>query len=613
MTFFGVEDKERAPACAVARCEDAVVDGKCWMSLHVFDAVDEGLQLAAAAGVTELAESLGLYLADALACDLEGLADLFEGVLGAVFEAEAHLDDALFTRCQRAEDLRGVLLQVDRDDGVGGADGHTVFDEVAEVRVFLFADGRLEGDGLLRDLEDLADLRDRDVHALGDLLRGGFAAKLLHQLTAGTDELVDGLDHVDRDADGTGLVRDGSGDGLTDPPGRVGGEFVTATVLELVDGLHEADIALLDEVEELEAAVGVLLGDGDDEAKVGLDELALGALGVHVALDHLALGALEVGDGDAGVLLDALEVGAAVLLLALVLLAQLFALAGFELRLEGLDLALERAHGVDGLVDLVEQTLLLRVGVLQLADDAVDVDVLAANQPTGLASLLGLGLGVLAGEGGELLFENVDLLLVLEDDVDAAGGSTNARGQDLFGELFLVEGDDFLDVADSALEVFAEAHDLADDDRRAGDGLHDAELAALDAFGDLNLALAGEQGHRAHLAEVHADGVVGLLERAGGEVELYVVGLFAGLGLVLVAVAAELRLTGEHIDALGVDGGEQVIEIVGGGDVTGEQVVDLSVGEIALFLPGVDELVYIVFVLVNFFSHGCAHSCERFF
>src|SRR6266852_7682346 len=177
MTFFGVEDKDRAPACAVARCEDAVVDGKCWMSLHVFDAVYEGLELAAAAGVTELAECLGLYLADALAGDLEGLADLFESVLGAVFEAEAHLDDTLFARRQGAEDLRRVLLQVDADDGVSRGDGHAVFDEVSEVRVFLFSDGGLEGDGLLGDLEDLTDLRDRDVHALGNLFRGGFAAK----------------------------------------------------------------------------------------------------------------------------------------------------------------------------------------------------------------------------------------------------------------------------------------------------------------------------------------------------------------------------------------------------------------------------------------------------
>jgi hypothetical protein len=51
----------------------------------------KGLELAAAAGVTEFAEGLGFYLADALAGDLEGLTDLFEGVR-CLFEAEAHLD-----------------------------------------------------------------------------------------------------------------------------------------------------------------------------------------------------------------------------------------------------------------------------------------------------------------------------------------------------------------------------------------------------------------------------------------------------------------------------------------------------------------------------------------
>ncbi len=229
-----------------------------------------------------------------------------------------------------------------------------------------------------------------------------------------------------------------------------------------------------------------------------------------------------------------------------------------------------------------------------------------------LARVFGLCLGVFAVRCGELFFEPVDLLLVLEDDVDAAGGGANAGLQDLFGELFFVEGDDFLDVADATAQVFAEADDLANDDGRARDGLHDAQLAALDALGDFDFALAGEQGNGAHLAEVHADGVVGLLEGSGREVELYVVGLFAGFGLVLVAVACELGFAGEDVDALRVDGGEKVIEIVGCGDVTGEEVVDLAVGEIPLFFPGVDELVYVVFVLVNFFSHGCAHSCKEF-
>ena len=180
---------------------------------------------------------------------------------------------------------------------------------------------------------------------------------------------------------------------------------------------------------------------------------------------------------------------------------------------------------------------------------------------------------------------------MLDDDVDAADGGAHARLQDLFGELFFVEGDHFLDVAHAAAQVFAEADDLANHDRRARDGLHHAVLAALDALGDLDLALAGEQRDGAHLAQVHADGVVGLLQRAGREVELDVLGLFAGLGLILVAVRA-CAFAGEHVDALGVDGGHQVIELVGRGDVAGQQVVDLAIGEIALLFSGVDELLY---------------------
>jgi hypothetical protein len=103
----------------------------------------------------------------------------------------------------------------------------------------------------------------------------GFAAEILDELLLHPHQLVDRLDHVHRDTDGAGLIGDRAGDGLADPPGGVGGELVAAAVLELLDRLHEAHVAFLDEVEEGEAAVGVLLGDRDHEAEVGLHHLGL--------------------------------------------------------------------------------------------------------------------------------------------------------------------------------------------------------------------------------------------------------------------------------------------------------------------------------------------------
>ncbi len=89
---------------------------------------------------------------------------------------------------------------------------------------------------------------------------------------------------MDRDTDGARLIGDRAGDRLADPPGRIGRELVAAAILELVDRLHQADVAFLDQVQELQAAVGVFLGDRDHQAQVGLDHFLLGLAGFALAL-----------------------------------------------------------------------------------------------------------------------------------------------------------------------------------------------------------------------------------------------------------------------------------------------------------------------------------------
>ena len=80
---------------------------------------------------------------------------------------------------------------------------------------------------------------------------------------------------------------------LSDPPGGVGAELEAPAVVELLDRPDEAQVALLDQVEEGQAAAHVALGDGDDQAQVGLDQ---SALGLHVvALDALGEGHLFGG------------------------------------------------------------------------------------------------------------------------------------------------------------------------------------------------------------------------------------------------------------------------------------------------------------------------------
>src|SRR5699024_8187517 len=122
------------------------------------------------------------------------------------------------------------------------------------------------------------DLVGLHTHDLGYVLGAGVVPQLLKQLAGDADDLVYGLDHVHRYAYGSRLVSYSAGDGLAYPPGRVGRELVALGVVELLDGLDEAEVALLDEVEKQHAAADIALRYRDDKAQVGLGHALLGLL-----------------------------------------------------------------------------------------------------------------------------------------------------------------------------------------------------------------------------------------------------------------------------------------------------------------------------------------------
>ena len=144
----------------------------------------------------------------------------------------------------------------------------------------------------------------------------------------------------------------------------------------------------------------------------------------------------------------------------------------------------------------------------------------------------------------------------------------------------------------SALSESPIWHDRAGDRRRPRNRLDDGQLAALDALGDLDFAFAGQQRDGAHLAEVHPDRVVGLVERAGRQIELELLGAFAGA--VEQLVFAIFLLGVDDFDAGAAERAEQVVELVRRRDVGGQQLVDLVVQQVALFLADGDELPHLI-------------------
>jgi len=85
------------------------------------------------------------------------------------------------------------------------------------------------------DLEDPPGFADRHLGALGDFFDGGLAAELLHEHLADVAQLAHGFDHVHRDADGAGMIGDGAGDGLADPPGGVSAELEAAAIFVFIE------------------------------------------------------------------------------------------------------------------------------------------------------------------------------------------------------------------------------------------------------------------------------------------------------------------------------------------------------------------------------------------
>ncbi len=116
------------------------------------------------------------------------------------------------------------------------------------------------------------------LHVFGDLFGRRLATVFLLQLLSHLIELADPPAQMGRDADGAAVVSQGARHRLPDPPRRISAEAVATPVIVFFDGLHQADVAFLNEIQELEAAATILFGDADDQASVGANQV--GASGI---------------------------------------------------------------------------------------------------------------------------------------------------------------------------------------------------------------------------------------------------------------------------------------------------------------------------------------------
>ena len=72
------------------------------------------------------------------------------------------------------------------------------------------------------------------------------------------------------------MVGNGSGNGLANPPCRIGAEFIASAIFVFIDRPHQAGIAFLNDIQEAQAAIAIFFGDGNHQAQIAAGKISLG-------------------------------------------------------------------------------------------------------------------------------------------------------------------------------------------------------------------------------------------------------------------------------------------------------------------------------------------------
>ena len=114
--------------------------------------------------------------------------------------------------------------------------------------------------------------RFQQIHLHRQLFAGRLPFQLLHHMPLSPGEPVDGLHHMDGDADRPGLVGDRPADRLADPPGGVRAEFIAQDRIEFFHRAQQTEVAFLHQIQKGDPAADVPFGDTHYQPQIRADQ-----------------------------------------------------------------------------------------------------------------------------------------------------------------------------------------------------------------------------------------------------------------------------------------------------------------------------------------------------
>ncbi len=459
----------------------------------------------------QLPQRLSLNLADALARNREILAHFLQRVLAAILQPEPQPDDLLLARRKRLEHFRSLLVKVQIDDLLGGRQRRLVDEKIAQMRFVLFSHRRFERNRLLRDAHHPPDLMDRQFHLGGQFFAGRFPAQFLHQGARTANQLVDGLDHVDRNADRARLIGNGARDGLPHPPRRVSRELVTPPVLELFHRLHQPDIAFLNQVEELQPAIVVALGDAHHQPEIRFDQFLARGFRLAVRAVHQLQRAAQFRRRRPVPLLHFLHRRRQRTLLPAQFPDRFPGTRprSFDRSLIARDPLFDGPNLIHSRTELADQTLHRVILQRDTTGPARNLHREPRHFPPHSAMLFGLRM---TRNGHHPLLQLEESLPQLNQIVTRREQLARATLVGFVGGNRIVELQDVAHVDRACPHVLAEADGRLNDQRASRQNPACSRLAALNAARDADLALAVEKRHRTHFPQIKPYRIVRLVE-----------------------------------------------------------------------------------------------------
>src|ERR1700678_2114775 len=556
----------------------------------------------------QLAQRLRFDLPNTFAGDRKRLADFLESVLAAIIQTKPHLDNFLFARRQRLQHRRSLFLQAEVDHRIRRRHHRLVFNEIAQMRILFLADRSLQRNGFLRDFQNLADFRDRNIHALGDFFRRRFAPQFLHQLALRAHQLVDRFDHVHWNTNRAGLIGDRAGDGLPDPPRRVSRKLISAAPFEFVNGLHQADVSFLNQVQKLQTAVGVFLRDRNHQPQVRFDQFFLGLFRFRFAPKNHLQPALQFR--------RAYFLGRLVFPPPLPPPLQTLPRFGLPVRLRRFhppfqldDFALQEMDALHGVPDFFDQPLLLEQVELELPHPNRHLPP-RARQHIACAKIRTLLRLRHFFQLGRLLQRQQ---VKLRHAVNLLQRRLGLRFDFFFGKFFVVELDDFLDRTRTVAQIFPDLQQFLQNQRRPRNRFQHQQLAALDALGNRHFAFAREQWNRTHFAQIHAYRIVRLFQRTRCQIEFAifrrrrVFHFFYRLSGIRRIGRRQRRFRARkifvHVDAITFKRRKQVVNFFRGMDLRRQDIVHFVVQEISALLAHRNKLSYLIVFFFESYRH----------